>query len=294
MPLEAARVAIVDRGYLLGDGVFETMRAQDGLLLWEARHAARLRQGVEHLGLASSVAAQAMTAARDLVARVRTRLGSPFHVRLQVTTGVGERLEGAPDGSAITALARPWPGRPPAADDAGLRLVVSAVRKRRDDPLAGVKTLSFLPHVHARREGAARGAHDALLLNDAGRVCEATTSNVLAVVGPRLHAPGPPEGAVDGVTRGLLLEAAAELGLRVEGTLPLDRLARADEVLLTNTVAGVMPVGEIVGHTPALPGPRGATYRRLADAYAAQVRAGRIQARTGTPALSPSPPTWRA
>jgi branched-chain amino acid aminotransferase len=151
-----------------------------------------------------------------------------------------------------------------------VRLATVAWRKDPRDPLAAVKHLSYLPYLIARRQAHAAGADDALILNTNGRVCEASHSNVLAVVDGALHAPGVGEGALDGVTRRLLLDSEAVGRSTVVDRITPEALAHADEVLLTNTVGGVVPVSRVDESTrPA--GAGGAWYARLGAAYEALV-----------------------
>ena len=124
----------------------------------------------------------------------------------------------------------------------GIQLVVSRQRKDSANPLCGVKTLSFLPHVAARREAHNATAHDAVLLNEHGRVAEATTSNVFALRKGVLHAPGRTEGALPGVTRKVLLELVEDAGLDLVEPLSVRDLAGAEEAFITNTTGGVVPV----------------------------------------------------
>jgi len=260
--LSVARVPLLDRGHLLGDGVFETLHARAGRLLHRERHASRLERGLGLLRI-SSASAPAWKAVDALLAHPRLSTLTDVYVRLQVTTGLLDEFAGQPGPYAVTAMARPWRPYPPRAYADGLHLVLAKTPKAIG-PFSSVKTTSFLPHVAAKRDALAQGADDAILLNDRGHVCEATTSNVFAVVDGDVHSPGPEEGAVDGVTRGLLLEGFQRENARVLGCLTRDELEGASEVFLTNTVAGVVPARAILDRK--LTGPKGPVYteaRRL-------------------------------
>lgn len=257
VPLAGARVDLLDRGHLLGDGVFETMRGRGGHVLHRDLHARRLANGLRLLG--APEAGEAAWSALDEVHAAAARSAPELLLRLQVTTGVSEDFAGTPGRTAITAMAKPLRPYPAEAYERGISVEV-AQHSKPGGPFSAVKTVSFLPHVAARRAAHARGLDDALLLNEAGRVCEATTSNAFAVVEGEIHSPGPEESAVDGVTRGRLIERLEAESLRIHPRLAVGELSHASELFLTNTIGGVVPVREL--HGRRLPGPTGPFYRR--------------------------------
>ncbi len=278
VPLSQARVSVLDRGYLLGDGVFETMRASGGRLFQEHRHAARLERGASTLGLPRAAAREAIRAASHLARASTERLGAETLVRTPVTVGPSTEVGGDLDAGTATAIARPHQPYPAETYLQGLRLRVGDPPIDSRHPLCAVKTLSFLPRLHARRQAIRVGGHDALLLNERGRIAEATTSNVFALVGDVLHTPGPAEGALEGVTRALLLDAARAQGYAVEETLTMEQFLTATEAFATNTVAGVVPITRVLGPGTDWSGRRGPATDRsrevYADAYAAFSRVG--------------------
>lgn len=272
VPLEGARVPLADRGHLLGDGIFETMRTERGHIFLEGLHRTRFEQGLSVLGLPRDVGARAFEAVHGLLQAADPAYGPRLYLRLQTTTGIGEDVGGEPGVHAVTAFARRLRPYPETHYTRGIHVVLSAVRKLRSDPLSAVKTTSRLPFVVARREARAANAQDALLLNDGGRICEATTSNVVAVRGRELFAPGPGEGALDGATRRLVLDWADEAGLDVVEALAMDDLAQAEEMFLTNTIGGIvpvadLPVADIAGRPLKLQGAKGRWTREFGERY---------------------------
>lgn len=258
LPLAEARIALDDPGFLVGDGVFETLRARKGRPFRWDLHAERLAAGLAVVGIGTGELVEAERAVHELAAR--TGNGDDVYLRVQISRdAVGE--------AAVTALARPLPPYPERLYREGARLGISAWRRDPADPLAGVKSLSYLPQVWARREAQARDFDDALIFNSAGRVCEAAHGNVLARCGGRLYAPGPKEGALDGVTRRVLLAELADDDFALQLQLSRGELEEAEEVLLTSTLAGVVPVAEIEGVDRGYAGPSGELARRLARAY---------------------------
>lgn len=266
-----AKVPLLDRGHLLGDGVFETLRTANGRMVRPDEHLRRLAHGLQVIGLdpgATDAAAEALDA---LVRAGGERFGDALYLRIQVTAGVQAEVAGVADGLHVTGVARPFQPYPMRHYARGIHAIVAPQRKHRDDPMNGVKSVSFASHLAARRFAMDATAHDALLLNDAGRIAEATTSNVFAVKGDTVHAPGRDEGALDGVTRAMVLELVEDTGLDVAGSLSIDGLAAADEAFLTNTIGGVVPLTRF-NDAPIGDGTKGELTTRLGAAYDALVQ----------------------
>lgn len=239
VPLAEASVPLDDPGFLLGDGVFETLRARRGRIFEWPLHRARMAHGLEVLGIGTGVL-ETVQAALDTLAAAGARDPGDQYLRVQVVREAGDAASGR-----VTALTRPLPGYPAHWRDSGVRLGVAAWRSDPHSPLAGVKSLSYLPQVLARRRARARGFDDALILNTDGRVCESAHGNVIARLGRTLYAPGRDEGALAGVTREVLLRWAQDNGYEVEIRLPWDVLAGMEEVVLASTLAGVVPVATV-------------------------------------------------
>ena len=268
--LAEAKVPLLDRGYLLGDGVFETLRVSNGHVFRLDAHAARLREGLAALGLDADLEDAFRAAVADLVAAGLEKFGTELYLRVNVTTGTMDDIAGG-NGAAITGVCRAFQPYPMQYYAHGVQVVLARQRKDLLDPLARIKHLSFLPFVAARRTALAVTAHDAVLLNTEGRVAEASTSNVFARVGDTVHAPGPDEGALPGVTREAVLELLADTGLDVTERLPLDVLRGADEAWLTNTTGGVVPITRL-GDDAIGEGARGELSAHLRNALEDLVR----------------------
>ena len=165
---------------------------------------------------------------------------------------------------------------PPPPDPEPARLVVSRWRVDERSPLCAAKTANYLPSLLARSEARAAGYDEALMRCSTGDVSEAATSNVFAVFGERLVTPPLEAGPLPGVTRATLLTLAQDAGIEaVEQPLPLETLAAADELLLTNSAAGVWPVAQLDGPSlrwrpSSVPGP---VTTALDAGYRALVRA---------------------
>lgn len=287
LPAGRARVPIDDLGFLYGAACFETVRASQGHIFRLDRHLRRLSAGLAGLGVASPPGAAALGEA--IVATLEVNAlglaGMPdARVRLTVTAGRGAApdLSAAIDPTVLVTVA-PAPAAPARA-----RLAVSTVSLDERRPLREAKQANFLPYLLAREQARTAGFDDALLLNHAGAVAESAVANVFALLDGVLVTPALAEGPLPGVTREAVIECAARLGLAVEQRrLPLDELTAAEEVLLTNSVAGVHSVrsiaeltssGNATGRWTAASGP-GKAARRLSEGYEALVREERAAAR---------------
>jgi len=262
-----ARLSPLDRGLVVGDGVFETLRVYGGVPFAWRRHIERLAHSAAGLGLAVPDAA-VLRAAADAVLAANSL--PEARLRLTVTAGAGP--PGSSRGGAVPSafvFAAALDPAPPTT-----RAAVAPWTRNEHGATAGLKTISYAANVRALAYAEARGASEALFANTAGNLCEATGSNVFLVVGDELITPPASAGCLLGVTRGLLLELAPEAGVRaVERDVPMAALATASEVILTSTTREVQAVECIVADgEPDLafdaPGP---VAQRLAPAFTALV-----------------------
>lgn len=256
---EEARVSAADRGLLYGYGLIETIRVHRGRMPFLPRHLARLRRSAPVLGLTLAWSPETLG---GLVAEAVARHGlDDGALRLTVTAGPGPvAIAGGGPPGIIISLRRGAPYAPELYER-GFRAVLASIRRNNRSPLCRVKSLNFLENLLARRDAERVGVDEALLLNVDGELAEGAITNVFFVRGDRLLTPEPASGALQGVTRGILLDllcADQDLGLRVEeGRYPPSELLAADEAFLTNALLGVMPLVAI-GDTPigtGLPGP---------------------------------------
>lgn len=220
------RIDPADRGFLLGDGVFETIRADgSGRPLHLARHLARLRQGAAILRFDIPYEDAALADALSAVAA-----GRECALRLTVTRGPAPRGVLPPSQPRPTVLIASGPVPPQAA---AARLVVARETCRNEfSPLSRIKSLNYADAILARLEAQARGADDAILLNTRGRVAESTSSTLLLCRAGSWRTPPVPEGALPGIARALLLAA----GLCGEAPCHAQDLARCEAALLVNSL----------------------------------------------------------
>ena len=276
LPAEGPHLSAFDRGFQLGDGVFETLRARGGRPTELAEHLARLRRSAEGLDIALGPTVEADLAAAISAVLAAEGLDGPdgdASVRITASRGtvIGRGL--LPAGPADpTIVVQAWPVAPPPAGhlERGLRLVVSAVRRDPANPIAALKTTSRADYVYARLEAKRAGADDALFLTVDGRLSEATSANVFLVRGSELGTPALDCAILPGTTRTWILRWGAAAGLTpLEGSLLPADLAGADEAFLCSSVAGILPITTFEGAPigTGRPGPWTAAARAAREAF---------------------------
>jgi branched-subunit amino acid aminotransferase/4-amino-4-deoxychorismate lyase len=242
--MPAPSVPLDDRGLLLGDGLFETLAADQGRLIQFDEHLARLTRGCAVLGLPAPDPVAARAAAQDAIAAAGLD-GRRAAVRLTWTAGSGGRGLERPDPVVPRLLAAASPATIPA----GPAVLVSVdIRRNEHSPLSGVKSLAYLDNVLARRAARDAGADEALMLNTAGEAACASAANIFWIAEGRLHTPALTCGVLAGVVRAAVIEAAAALGVVVvEARAGPEALQAAEAVFLTNSLIGVRAVSGLDG-----------------------------------------------
>ena len=247
VPLSQARLSPLDHGFLYGYGLFETMRAYSGHIFRLEAHLARLRRAAAFLGLRLDHLpdlSQALYETLDANHLTNAR------IRLTLSGGAGEPV---PDVTAcreptLLITAREYVPHPDSVYRQGFRVAVSAISRNTRSPLSGLKTVSYLDNLLARKEARLAGADEAIMLNEQGFVAEGSTSNVFLVSGNALRTPGEDCGILPGVTRSVVLDLARTAGLAtVEEKMAPGEFALADEAFCTNSLIEIMPVTALDG-----------------------------------------------
>jgi branched-chain amino acid aminotransferase len=275
---------VLDRGFLHGDSVYEVLRTYGGRPFELEAHLDRLAHSAARIGLSPrwDGARTARELSRTLAAAAQGGPPPPpdpeaapwnlgeWYARIVMTRGAGEigldpALAADP---AAVIIVQPLHGPPARSYREGVAVAFAGVRRASPaavDPSA--KTGARVAHVLAVKEARAAGAHEALLLDDAGLVTEGSSSNVFAVAGGVVRTPPLAAGILEGVTRGAVLRLARAHGVPVE-EIPLrpEALEEADEVFLTSTLREILPVVR-VGTRPVGVGRPGPVTERLHRAF---------------------------
>ncbi|MDB5441863.1 MAG: 4-amino-4-deoxychorismate lyase [Phenylobacterium sp.] len=225
-----------DRGFTLGDGLFETVLAEAGALRELAAHLDRMTAGCAVLGLPGPDRVAAEAAMRQALADAGLA-GARAAVRLTLTAGSGGRGLDRPEplNPVLVATAAPAP-RPTTP----ARLVISTVRRNERSPSSGLKTLAYLDNVLARREARAGGADEAVMLDTQGRLACAAAANLFWISEGRLLTPALACGVLPGIVRARLIAAARDRQVPLEEvSAGPDALASAEAIWLTNSLIGL-------------------------------------------------------
>jgi branched-chain amino acid aminotransferase len=274
-PAEEAAVSVFDHGLLYGDGIFEGMRAYEGRVFMLERHIERLFDSAKAIRL--NIAPSRDEVAELVLETCRQNDIVDGYIRLIVTRGVGdlgidprscERAE-------IVVIARPGITLYRRKPWAGISVITSTFRRNAPDTVSpAIKSLNYMNNVLARLEASDRGADEALLLDRDGYVAEATADNVFIVTERGLVTP-PTATNLKGVTREVVLNLAAGLGIHTEERpFALFDLWTSREAFLCGTLAEVVPIASVDGRVigadgTGAPGP---ITSRLIAAYEQLVR----------------------
>jgi len=247
VPANEAAVAVLDHGFTVGDGVFETLKTVTdpsvGVVPFAMdRHIARLSRSAAGMGMAMAepdVIRDALLA----VCAANPELAGGGRIRITLTSGPGplgsDRITGASTLVIAAAATSQWP--------AATTLALSPWPRNERSPLVGLKSTSYAENVLALAHARSLGAGEALLGNLAGEVCEGTGSNVFIVTNGRITTPPLAGGCLAGVTRALVIEWCAEAGIGIDQrATDMSDLAGAEEIFITSSTRDVHPVEALI------------------------------------------------
>jgi branched-subunit amino acid aminotransferase/4-amino-4-deoxychorismate lyase len=246
-----------DRGLLLGDGVFATLRALDGQLLDFDAHHQRLTEACEALRLplitAGDMRQLCLEAVAALVVPENSAPQSDLIVRFTVTAGSGGRGLARPENLQLRLFARAFV-RPPPPEQ--VSLCIAAIRRNEYSPTSRHKTLNYLDNILAREDALRSGFDDALMLNTKDEIACSTAGNIFWFESDRLITPALDCGVRDGAMRAQILTAARHLGLEVHQSFHSLHQIEQNEVafagaFICNSVTGIVPVSRLGGLIPA-------------------------------------------
>jgi D-alanine transaminase len=247
LPIENAKISVLDRGFIFGDAVYEVWRGVRGELFEPDRHLARLASGLKDVQIGAPKESK-----RDALLAISERL-----MRENDLTGESSLFLEMSRGAAPRTHQYPKPPVPPT-----VFIMASAFTPPEDLRARGgaviciddnrwnrcnVKTTQLLPNVMAKQEAAEHDALDAIFVRD-GMLTETSHANVMAVIDGAVWTHPITGHVLPGVTRDVVLELAKSLGITVrEKPIPKADLAKASEVFLTGTLSDVMPIVTVDG-----------------------------------------------
>ena len=265
---DEALIPIMVRGFLFGDGIFETIRLYQGKPFRFDRHLARFNEGCRGLRFSQPPDDRTIENAINELYHINVGEGDAY-CRMTLTGGAYDGSKtlkrlAPPNLLIVVTPLEPYPRH---FYEKGLRAVVPGIRRNEGSPLSRLKSTNYLNSMIAKQEAADRGADDAILLNNGDFLAEGTASNLFFVSRGLVMTPDPECGLLPGITRETVLELCAKLGLSVEmGFYSTEELLGADEAFLTVSTGEVVPVAVVEGSTigEVCPGP---ITLRLSRAY---------------------------
>ncbi len=273
-----AKISVFDHGLLYGDGVFEGIRVYHNKVFTLDRHVDRLFRSARAIALEIPMSKEDI--AKAVVRTCKANKVENGYVRLVVTRGVGTLglnpyLCKEPQVIIIAAGIQLYPVE---LYKKGLSIVtVGTMRNHPEAINPRIKSLNYLNNVLAKIEALNAGVMECVMLNPQGYVAEASGDNIFVVRGDLLVTPPVWCGALEGITREVVMEMAPELGYRVkEDVLTRYDLYTADEVFLTGTAAEIIGVG-VIDKRPIGKGKPGPVTSQLADRFKEYTKV------TGTP-----------
>ena len=277
---QSASVSVLDRGFLFGEGVYETLRTYNRQPFLLDRHLVRLRASAERIALEPPLDDTGFAARIESTLRALDEPGERS-IRMLLTRGAGELsydIANCPP-PTVVIIVRPHPELPADVVEGGIGVVLSSVMRNHPAALSPrIKSNNLLNNALAMQEAHRAGAAEALMCNHRGELAECAQSNFFLVRGGGALTPPVEAGILEGVTRNFVFEVGASAGVpvREEPLRPAD-LAAADELFVTSTTREVLAVTRVdrrpVGD--GRPGPvtraLAAQFRRLAREMTARV-----------------------
>ncbi len=255
LPANEATVNVRDRGFMYGDGAFETIRVYGGEPFEWRAHANRLHRSCETLGFADAVPPES-----DLRERIEETLVAnaltDAYVKLSVTRGVqpGKLTPGENVDPTVVVFVSELPRAGIDGErvwDSPASLSVLDRQRIPDESIpAAAKTHNYLNGILARLDLRGSDYDEAIMCSQHGFLTEGATSNLFFVVGETLYTPTADLPLLPGVTRGVVLSLADEAGIPIEtGRYPPKALRKASEVFLTNSTWEIRPVTQVDGES---------------------------------------------
>ena len=245
--IDKAKVSIFDRGFLYGDGAFETMRGYAGIIFRLDEHLNRFFDSLKVLRIRPPYDKRYLKKA--LYKSLKINNIKNAYIRLSMTRGegrfdIGHKGAFTPNVVVATKEFEEYPAW--MYRDGLSAKIVKGISRNERSILSNIKSLNFLTFILARLYAKEAGFDEAILMNAKGHIAEAATSNVFLVKREKLVTPSLASGILPGITRGVIIEIAKRLKIRVMEKLVTRReLLDADEIFLTNSLAEVLPVTRV-------------------------------------------------
>ena len=267
IPDSDANISSGDRGFLYGDGIFETLRSYDGEPFKLDEHMERMRHSAKKLMIVFEYTnAEITKIIKELIDKNNIRNA---YMRITLSRGSGGTGLGISNNHKPTLLIQIKPFTPyeQMLYDEGMSLVVSNCRRSTSCPISCHKTTNLLKSILLKEDANKKSAHEVVILNTDEFVAECVVSNIFMVNDGRVITPALDTNILPGITRRTVLDICKDNSISArEDHFTIDRLVKSDEVFITNSLMEIMPVSTIENYKIGKTIP-GKITRQLMSAY---------------------------
>jgi branched-chain amino acid aminotransferase len=252
VPEAEALIPVNDRGFMYGDGLFETVRVVNSRPFRLAQHLERMTRGSDFLKIKPPFTPKEL---QNFAERLIEQNQMPEAIlRVTLTRGPGERGY-TPKAEGKPTVVMTLHAAPSSETSVHLSLITSSFHVLAADPLSSFKTLNKLTHVMARSEAVEKGADEALLINTNGEVAETASGNLFWVYNDKICTTPTGRGVLPGITRAVVLEICQALGLLTnKRVIKPEALRNSEGIFVTQSALGIVPVAMLDGE-PIAPSP---------------------------------------
>ncbi len=267
-PADSASISVFDRGLVLGDGLFETLRAVDFQPQFFSRHYRRLKRSARRLLISLPLSEPELAMLVEQLCR-KSHLADAA-VRITLTRGryTGTLSIDPKTPPSLIVTVSPV-SVPPGLYEEGVKVAISSINKAAASGLdPRIKSTNYLANILAKAEGDKKGCYESILLGPAGEIAELSTASFFCVMGGKILTPSIETGILPGITREVILALLRRRNLPFAETRILpSSIPKMDEAFLSSSVRGIVPITRI-DKTPVGDGRVGPIFRRLRELYA--------------------------
>ena len=265
MPIEEARISVLDRGFIFGDGVYEVIPVYSRNAFRLAEHLRRLQNSLDGIRMQNPHSVDEWTGLIN--ALIERNAGEDQYLYLHITRGVAKRDHSFPNPPVrptVFMMSSPLSAPPPALLKSGVCAVTAQDNRwLRCD----IKSIALLPNVLLRQAAVDAGCAETILIRDNSFMTEGAASNIFVVKGGKLYAPPKDNLMLPGITYDVVLEIAAANGIPFElRRIAVEEVFEADELLLTSSTKEVLAITQLDGK-PVGDGKPGPMFARLLGLY---------------------------
>ncbi len=242
---EKAYIHIKDRGFLLGDGLFETCKVQNGQIEFFDEHYERLAHSANALMIPFEYEPSAFKKMCVDLIKINELENNPASMRITLTRGIGLRGINLPEKPNTTLLITTSPYHAPATKHP-IRAMITSITRNPSSPITKFKTLNYLEPILARQEAQENGFDEGIMLNTDGYITECSVANIFIIENNEIITPSIESGILPGIMRNHVISICRKNGYQIfEKLVSVDDIMNADAVFQTNSLIGVQAISHV-------------------------------------------------